>query len=50
MDSLQSRHPQQPECAQDWESRRAVIETLYTSVSLKDVMAILEAEHGFKAT
>ena len=38
-----------PQCAQDWEDRKAVIMELYESKTLKETMKIME-EHSFKAT
>ena len=39
-----------PQCAQDWEDRKAVIMELYESKTLKETMKIMEADHSFKAT
>src|SRR5450755_2404214 len=41
-----------PTCEEDWEPHRARIRQLYLEEdrTLKDVMGIMEREHGFKAT
>ena len=42
--------PFRPECAQDWEDRKAIITELYESNTLTDMMKIMEGQHLFKAT
>lgn len=39
-----------PQCAQDWEDRKAVIMELYESRTLKDTKRFMENKHSFKAT
>jgi hypothetical protein len=41
-----------PLSAQDWEEKRAVIQTLYSTegMSLSQVMEVLEQNYGFRAT
>lgn len=34
----------------DWERYKATISELYESMELKDVMNVMETQHGFKAS
>ena len=39
-----------PQCAQDWEARKAPISEFYGCMTLDDMMKLMEEEYLFKAT
>ena len=47
-----SPQPLRPQCSQDWDDRRSVIEQLYWTEDreLPEVMSIMKKTHGFTAT